>query len=69
MNNKSIRTAMIRAGIKQAELAEILGCSQSSVSVMLSRELSRSEQKKVVALINSREVLNHEKDKNDTSSV
>lgn len=42
---------MIRAGIKQFQLAEILGCSPSSVSVMLSRELSREEQRKVVSLI------------------
>ena len=58
MNNRSIRTAMIRAGIKQTQLAEILGCSQSNVSVMLSRELSRDEQRKVVSLIKQYEVHN-----------
>lgn len=60
---------MIRAGIKQYQLAEILGCSPSSVSVMLSHELSREEQRKVVAMIKSREVLNHEENKNDTGRV
>lgn len=69
MKNNAIRTAMERAGIKQYQLAEILGCSESSVSVMLSRELSRTEQRKIVAMINSREVLQDEEDQDHSSSI
>lgn len=65
MNNRAIRTAMFRAGIKQRQLAEILGCSEASVSLMLRYELSRAEQKKVVAMIKEREVLDNEKDQDD----
>lgn len=61
MNNLAIRTAMIKAGIKQRQLAEILGCSEASVSIMLSRELSRAEQKKIVDTIT--EWLNKEESK------
>lgn len=69
MNNRHIRTAMLKAGIKQYQLAKILGCSESTVSVMLSRELSRAEQRKVVALINSREVQSNEEDKNNSERI
>lgn len=58
MNNRAIRTAMLRAGIKQYQLAEILNCSESSVSTMLRYELSRSEQKRIVALIKEHEAQN-----------
>ena len=51
MNNHYIRTAMIKANLNQSQLAKILGCSQASVSIMLRRELSRAEQKKIVAMI------------------
>lgn len=51
MNNRAIRTAMFKAGINQRQLASILGTSGANVSIMLSRELSRDEQRKVVSLI------------------
>lgn len=51
MNNRAIRTAMFKAGLKQYQLAEILGCSEASVSVMLRHELSRAEQNRIVAII------------------
>ena len=69
MNNRAIRTAMFHAGIKQYQLAEILGCSEASVSVMLRRELSRAEQKKIVAMIKEHESNNNETHPNDTSSI
>lgn len=69
MNNRAIRTAMFRAGLKQRQLAEILGCSEASVSLMLRYELSRSEQKKIVALINSREIQNNEENTDNTECL
>lgn len=51
MNNRAIRTAMFRIGLRQYQLAEILGCSEASVSLMLRHELSRAEQKRIVDLI------------------
>lgn len=64
MNNRSIRTALMRAGLKQYHLAEILGCSEGTVSIMLKRELSRSEQRNIVEQINKFGA-DYEKDKND----
>lgn len=64
MNNHYIRTAMIKADLNQSQLAEILGCSQASVSIMLRRELSRAEQLKIVAMIKEREVLNNAAEQN-----
>lgn len=61
MNNQAIRTAMIRAGLNQRKLAEILGCSEASVSLMLRYELSRSEQKKIVELIKNHGVNNEKR--------
>ena len=66
MNNHYIRTAMIKADLNQSELAKILGCSQSSVSIMLSRELSKAEQKKIVAMINESEIQNNGAGQNRT---
>ena len=66
MNNRAIRTAMFKAGLNQRQLADILGTSGANVSIMLSRELSRAEQKKIVAMINEREVLNNATDQNRT---
>ena len=60
MNNRAIRTAMFRAGLKQRQLAEILGCSEASVSLMLRYELSRAEQKKIVEVIKDYETRNDE---------
>ena len=60
MNNRQIRTALIKAGLKQYQLAEILGCSAGTVSIILSRELSRAEQKRIVELIKNYEVRHEE---------
>ena len=51
MNNKAIRTAMFKAGINQRQLASILGTNDANISIMLSRDLSKAEQKKIVDLI------------------
>lgn len=58
MTNRAIRTAMFKAGLKQRHLAEILGTNEASVSIMLSRELSRTEQRKIVELIKNHEANN-----------
>lgn len=51
MKNRAIRTAMFKAGLTQHQLADLLECSQSTVSAMLKCELSRAEQKRIVELI------------------
>lgn len=56
MKNKRVRIAMTRAGINQRQLAEILGTNDASVSIMLSRELSRAEQNDIIAKIEERAV-------------
>ena len=66
MTNKAIRTAMFKAGLNQRQLASILGTNDASVSIMLSRELSRAEQKKIVAMINESEIQNNGADQNGT---
>ena len=66
MNNKAIRTAMFKAGLNQRQLASILGTNDASVSIMLSRELSRAEQKKIVAMINESEIQHNGADQNRT---
>ena len=69
MNNRAIRTAMLQAGIRQRQLAEIMGCSEASVSLMLRYELSRAEQRKIVSLIKEHEARNNETHPNDSSSI
>ena len=66
MTNRAIRNAMFKAGLNQRQLADILGTSSANVSIMLSRELSRTEQKKIVAMINESELLNNATDQNRT---
>lgn len=51
MKNKRIRTAMIRAGINQTQLAEILDISLPKMSVILQYELSTKEQDQIVSVI------------------
>lgn len=53
MKNRAIRTAMFKTGLTQHQLADLLECSQSTVSAMLKCELSRAEQKRIVELIKS----------------
>lgn len=48
MKNKRIRKAMTDAGIGQSKLAEILGISESELSIMLKYELAVKEQHEIV---------------------
>lgn len=51
MENKSVRDALITAGMKQWELAEMLGISEFTLSRKLRRELQPEEQKRILELI------------------
>lgn len=51
MKNEIIRRAMFEYGLKQYQLAKILGISEASVSVMLRYDLSVAEQKQIAIQI------------------
>lgn len=51
MKNVRVRQAMLNAGLKQSDLARILGVTDSYVSIMLKRELARGEQDELIELI------------------
>jgi predicted XRE-type DNA-binding protein len=51
LKNMKIRNAMYDAGLKQKNLAEIMGISQMEVSFMLKRELAAKEQNEIVERI------------------
>lgn len=51
MTNKTIRMAMMTAGINQTRLAEILGVTDVEVSYMMKRELAQKEQRDIAARI------------------
>jgi len=54
MNNKKIRIAMMESGIRQWELAKLLGISESTLTRKLREELPDEEQDKIVEIINER---------------
>ena len=51
MKNLKIKEALKVTGMKQWELAEILGVGESTLSRCFRRELSEEEQKRIVAVI------------------
>ena len=51
MKNQRIRVLMMKTGITQVELGKILGVSEGETSVMLKRELARSEQDSIIEAI------------------
>ena len=51
MNNTKVRIKMIEAGLKQWQLAQILGIDESVLSRKLRYELPEEEQDRIVALI------------------
>ena len=51
MNNKKIRIKMIEAGIKQWELARLMGMSESVMSRLLRDELPEGEQDRIAKII------------------
>lgn len=55
MTNKAIRLAMFNAELKQYQLAELLGCSEAWVSILLRSELPKSDQQRIVEIIKSYE--------------
>lgn len=57
MKNKRIRTAMLQAGIKQKDLAEILGINDTELSYVLKYELAVKEQNDIVARIREHDAL------------
>ena len=57
MKNKRIRIAMLQAGIKQKDLAEILGINDTELSYVLKYELAVKEQNDIVARIREHDAL------------
>ena len=51
MANESVKVKLIRAGVRQFELAKALGISETTLYRRLREELPRSEQKRLVAII------------------
>lgn len=51
MNNKSIRAAMFECGMRQWELAGLMGISEAHMSRKLRYELPVEEQERILALI------------------
>ena len=51
MKNKLVKFALLEAGMKQWELAELLGMSESALSRRLRDELPEEEQKRIIAII------------------
>ena len=51
MNNLKIRIKMIESGLKQYEVARLLGVSESVFSRKLRDELPEAEQNKIVEII------------------
>lgn len=52
MKNKRVRKAMLDAGINQQQLAEILGYTESEMSIILNRvEIAVKEQNDIVARV------------------
>ena len=54
MKNISIRQALLAAGIKNYELAEMLGVSEWTLSRKLRKELPVAEQERIIAMIRNR---------------
>lgn len=51
MKNVEIRSAYMQAGIKQWQLAEVLGISETHFSRKLRKELSQEEKEKILETI------------------
>ena len=51
MNNTRVRIKMLESGVKQWEVASMLGISESAFSRKLRTELSEEEQDRIVNLI------------------
>lgn len=51
MNNARVRIKMIEAGLKQWQLARVLGIDESALSRKLRDELTQEEQDRIIELI------------------
>ena len=54
MKNLLVRQSLLAAGVKNYELAEMLGISEWTLSRKLRKELPQAEQEKIIKLIQSR---------------
>lgn len=55
MNNMEIRTELLRVGMKQYELAELLGIVDSALSRKLRKELPDEEKQRILEIIRGKE--------------
>lgn len=54
MKNIKIRQALLSAGLKNYELAEMLGVSEWTLSRRMRKEMPEDEQKRIIELIQNR---------------
>jgi len=54
MTNEKIRIAMIKRSIKQYEVANRLGLTETAFSKLLSKELPKDKQTEILNVINSK---------------
>ena len=54
MNNKRIRMRMLEVGLKQWELAKLMGVSEPTLSKRFRKELPEEEQDRIISLINNK---------------
>lgn len=55
MNNMEIRTELLKVGMKQYELAELLGIADSALSRKLRKELPDEEKQRILEIIRGKE--------------
>lgn len=55
LNNQKVRFALLENNMKQWELADLMGVSETVLSRRLRKELPEEEQERIVALIRKRE--------------
>ena len=51
MENMNVRIEMVKHGLKQWQVANLLGVSESAFSKKIRKELPKEEQEKIIAVI------------------
>lgn len=54
MNNIGVRLEMARAGLKQWQVADLMGITEQALSKKLRRELPQAEQEEIIKLIGNK---------------
>lgn len=54
MNNIEVRLEMAKSGLKQWQVAELIGITEQAFSKKLRKELPQAEQQRIIEMIQSR---------------